>query len=89
MPAQLLVREVHLLVTQPGFRPQEIIVVTTLLDVKRYPKARLAELYRLRGAAAEVNLRHLKTTLKMDMLLTKTPVMFRKELWMHLMTIIS
>jgi hypothetical protein len=84
LPAQMRVREVRLQITQPGFRPEEIIVVTTLLDAKRYPKTRLAELYRLRWQAAEVNLKHLKTTLKMDMLLAKTPEMFRKELWMHL-----
>ena len=84
LPEQMQVREVRLLITQPGFRPKEIIVVTTLLDAKRYPKARLAQLYRLRWQATEVNLKHLKTTLKMDMLLVKTPEMFRKELWMHL-----
>jgi len=41
-----------------------IIVVTTLLDAKRYSARQLTELYGLRWQAAEVNLRHLKTTLK-------------------------
>jgi hypothetical protein len=31
-----------------------------------------------------VNLRHLKTTLKMEMLTAKTPEMVRKEIWTHL-----
>jgi len=29
--------EVHLLIQRPGFRPTEIILVTTLVDPKRYP----------------------------------------------------
>jgi len=37
--------EVHLLIQRPGFRPTEIILVTTLVDPKRYPKAKLAHLY--------------------------------------------
>jgi hypothetical protein len=44
LPASMEVREVHLLIQQPGFRPQEIILVTTLVDPKRYPKAKLAHL---------------------------------------------
>ena len=44
----------------------------------------LTQLYGLRSSAAVVNLRHLKTTLKMEMLTAKTPEMVRKELWIHL-----
>ena len=33
------VREVHLLIQQRGFRPSQIILVTTLVDLKKYPKA--------------------------------------------------
>ncbi len=47
LPETIPVREVHLLIRQPGFRPTEIILVTTLLDPKRYPKAELAQLYQL------------------------------------------
>jgi len=61
LPTTLSVREVCLRLT--GFRDQTIIVVTTLLDAKRYSARQLTELYGLRQAA-EVNLRHLKTTLK-------------------------
>ena len=85
LPETLLVREVHLLIDQKGFRPQEIVLVTTLLDPKKYPKTKLAELYQLRWQAAEVNLKHLKTTLKMEMLAAQTPAMVRKELWVHMM----
>ena len=85
LPQSIQVREVHLLIQKPGFRPQQIILVTTLLDPKRYPKAKLAELYRLRWTATEVNLKHLKTTLKMEMIWAKTPDMVRKEIWVHLL----
>jgi hypothetical protein len=39
----------------------------------------LTQLYGLRWQAAQVNLRHLKTTLKMEMLTAKTPEMVRKR----------
>jgi hypothetical protein len=76
---------VHLLIQQPGFRPQEIILVTTLLDPKRYPKAKLAQLYQLRWMATEVNFKHLKTTLKMEIILAKTPEMVRKGIWVQIL----
>lgn len=84
LPATLIVREVCLRLQRRGFRDQTIIVVTTLLDAKRYSAERLTQLYGLRWQAAEVNLRHLKTTLKMEMLTAKTPEMVRKEIWTHL-----
>ena len=81
----LEVREVQLQIHSPGFRPTEIILVTTLLDPVKYPKAKLAELYQLRWQATEVNLRHLKTTLQMEMVAAKTPQMVRKSIWVHLL----
>jgi hypothetical protein len=85
LPTALDVREVHLLIRQPGFRPSEIILVTTLLDPKRYPKAKLAELYQLRWFTTEVNFKHLKTTLQMEMIAAKTPEMVQKDIWVHLL----
>jgi len=38
LPASIEVREVHLLLKQPGFRPKEIILVTTLVDSNAIPK---------------------------------------------------
>ena len=84
LPTTMKVREVHFSVRQKGWRTKSIIVVTTLLDPKAYPKAQLAELYGLRWQA-EVNLDHIKTTLGMEMLLGKTPAMVRKEIYVHLM----
>lgn len=56
-----------------------------LLDSKRYPKSRLAELYQLRWQATEVNFKHLKTTLKMEMIFAKTPEMVQKEIWVQML----
>jgi hypothetical protein len=85
VPETLLVREVCLRLARRGWRDERIIVVTTLLDAKRYSAKQLTQLYGWRWAAAEVNLRHLKTTLKMEMLTAKTPEMVRKDLWAHLL----
>ena len=84
VPDTLRVREVCLRLPRRGFRAERI-VVTTLLDAKRYSAQRLTLLYGWRWQAAESNLRHLKTTLLMEMLSAKTPVMVRKEIWVHLL----
>ncbi len=85
LPSNFMVREVCLRIQRRGFRSQRIIVVTTLLDAQRYTVQKLTLLYGLRWAGAEVNLRYLKTTLKMEMLTAKTPAMVRKEIWTHLL----
>lgn len=85
IPDTLWVREVILRIPKPGYRDQRIILVTTLLDAQRYTAEALTQLYGYRWQAAEINLRHLKTTLKMEMLTAKTPAMVRKELWTHLL----
>jgi len=84
LPATVEVREARFQIEQPGFRTQTVIVVTTLLDAKTYPKAKIAELYGLRWTV-EVDIKHVKTTLKMEVLSGKTPEMVRKEIYVHLM----
>ncbi|ASC69262.1 Transposase InsG for insertion sequence element IS4 [Halomicronema hongdechloris C2206] len=86
LPESIEVREVYLSIQVPGFRPTNVVVVTTLRDPKRYPKAKLAELYHRRWQASEVNLRHLKTTLAMEMIAAKTPAMVTKSIWLHLVS---
>ena len=62
-----------------------MILNDLVLDAKRRAGlGQLTQLYGLRWQALFVNLRHLKTTLKMEMLTAKTPEMVRKELWTHL-----
>ena len=82
LPDTVQVREVRFWVEKPGFRTQEITVVTTLLDPKQFPKQAIAELYFLRWQV-EVDLKHVKTTLGMEKLLGQTPTMVRKEIWVH------
>lgn len=75
----LTVRHVRRRIDIPGFRSRELNVVTTLLDPSAYPPADLAQLYRDRWLA-ELNLRCLKTTLKMETLKSLSPGIARKEL---------
>jgi hypothetical protein len=79
MPASLRLREVQVQVAERGFRVQSLVVVTTLLDSTTYPADELATLYRRRWLV-ELDVRTLKSTLKLDVLRCKTPDMARKEL---------
>jgi hypothetical protein len=81
LPQSIVIRELRYQILQPGCRTREVTLVTTLLDVKLYPAVELAELYRKRWEI-ETNLRHLKVTLNMDVLRTKTVVGIHKELAM-------
>ncbi len=80
----LTVREIHYSIRIPGRRTQEVTLITTLLDEEIYPKLDFLKLYELRWEA-ELNLRHLKTSLGMDILRGKTPEMVRKEIYVHLL----
>lgn len=71
VPERLRVRELRYWITRRGFRSREVTLVTTLLDPERYPKKAVAQLYGLRWQV-ETNLRHLKTTMKMDVLRCQT-----------------
>src|SRR5262245_8442175 len=82
LPETMPVRELRFHVTQPGFRPVDITIATTLLDPVAYPAADLAALYRERWHC-ELDLRSLKTSLQMTHLRCKTPEMVRKEIWAH------
>lgn len=79
LPATLVVRELWYRVERRGSRTKAVTLVTTLLDAERYPAADLAELYGQRWAI-ETNLRHLKQTMKMDVLHCETHAGVLKEL---------
>jgi hypothetical protein len=81
LPASILVRELRYRIQQPGYRTREVTLVTTLLDPQQYPAAELAQLYADRWQI-EVNLRHLKQTLHLDVLRCKTMAGIHKELLM-------
>jgi len=83
LPSQLQVRLIEKRVDVPGFRPEKIVVVTTLTDPRQYPADELIRLYRRRWAV-ELFLRDIKITLGMDVLNCQTPTMVRKELVMYM-----
>jgi Transposase DDE domain len=79
LPDTLLLRELRYRVQRRGCRTKEVTLVTTLLDVAQYPAEELAELYGQRWQI-ETNLRHLKQTMKMDILHCETVDGVLKEL---------
>jgi hypothetical protein len=81
LPKELKVRVLRFRVQVPGWRSEEIVLCTTLLDRERYPYEKLAELY-LRRWAVELYFRDLKTTLGMDVLRCQSPEMVIKEIAM-------
>lgn len=81
LPESITLRELKYKVGPRGFRVRAVTLVTTLLDAETYPASELAELYRRRWEV-ETNLRHLKTTLGMDILHCKTVDGILKEMWM-------
>ncbi len=84
MPAALTVRELRVRVKDQTERARRLIVVTTLLDAKTYPAQGVGDLFRQRWHA-ELDLRALKTHMKMEMLRTRSPGIVRKEIAMHLL----
>jgi hypothetical protein len=75
MPASVTVRVI---------RSRGKVLVTTLLDRKRYPRRAICKLYTRRWHV-EVDLRFIKEVMQMDVLRGKTPAMVRKEIAVHLL----
>lgn len=82
LPKDLLLRQIKVSVTQPGFRVKEFYIVTTLLDPLAYPAHEIAELY-LQRWEVELFFRDIKTTMGMDILRCKTPALIVKEIVMY------
>lgn len=59
-------------------------IVTTLLDAEKYPRSEVVSLYLARWHV-ELDLRAIKSLMKMDVLRCKTPEMVRKEITVHLL----
>jgi hypothetical protein len=74
-----MVRECRYAITAPGFRTQEITLVTTLVDPISFPQESLSDIYLIRWRI-EVNFRDLKTTMGLDILKCKTVDGIMKEL---------
>jgi hypothetical protein len=81
-PETLRVRLVRFQVQARGFRTQNVIVVTSLLDEKAFPDSAIAALYARRWQV-ELHYRQIKTNLALDVLRGLSPAMIERELWMH------
>jgi Transposase DDE domain len=84
MPDELRLREIRVRVKGRTKRTRELVIVTTLLDAKKYSASALQDLFRQRWNA-ELDIRSIKTTMGMEMLRGKRPDMVRKEVAMHLL----
>lgn len=82
MPDELTVRELRVRVDQDGFRVDELVLVTTMLEAARATKEELADLF-LQRWNIELDLRSIKDVLQMDVLRCKSPEMVEKEIGMH------
>lgn len=84
LPSAIIVREIYYYIVIPGFRTSSVSLITTLLDKTTYPTLEIVGLYSKRWDV-ELDLRHLKSTLGMDVLRCKTPSMVRKEIYVYLL----
>jgi hypothetical protein len=84
IPETLTLREMQIVVKEPGSRVEFITLITTLTDPKVYPKEDVAKLYRSRWHV-ELDIRSIKHPLSLDHLRCKTPHMVRREVWVTLL----
>jgi len=82
LPQSIAIRFVHHRISEPGFRVQNLVIMTTLIDAQKYPDHAIIELYARRWQI-ELNFRDIKTTLGLDILRSKTPDMIAKEVYMQ------
>lgn len=82
LPRTITVRQMRARITRPGFRPQELLLLTTLLDPVLWPVATLVGLYERRWRV-ELNFDDLKTTMQACAMRCLTPAMVRRELLLH------
>ena len=80
LPPSITVREIYYYIVIPGFRTDRVSLITTLLDKTTYSSLEVVRLYGQRWNV-ELDLRHLKSTLGMDVLRCKSPSMVRKEIY--------
>ena len=83
LPELLSVRLLRLSLVRHGFRTQHLVVITTLLDSKLYPKDEILATHARRWRM-EMCLDDIKTTLGMESLRCQCPQMVQKELLVFL-----
>ncbi len=82
-PKTLLMRQVSVDARDKDNRVEQFKVITTILDTS-IGGGQIGDLYERRWEG-EVDIRSIKSTMKMDVLRCKTPEMVRKEIWAHLL----
>ncbi len=82
-PETLTMRQVSVDARNRNNRAERFKVVTTILDAS-IGGGQIGELYEKRWSG-EVDIRSIKSTMKMDILRCKTPEMVEKEIWAHLL----
>jgi len=82
-PKQVLMREVTVDARHEENRATQFKVVTTILDAA-IDGQQIGRLYKRRWDG-ELDIRSIKSTMKMDVLRCKTPAMVHKEIWTHLL----
>ena len=78
-PDEIAVRVITAKIRVRGFRDEEIVVVTSLLDGKKHPKEKILEWY-LRRWEIEVSFRDMKTTLRYEFIRGRTPRIVNTQL---------
>jgi hypothetical protein len=86
LPDFVELRVATLVRRRPGFLPETIRIVTTLLDKATYPAVEIIGLHARRWEA-ELRFRDLKSAMGMETLRCKTPDMLEKELMMHMIAL--
>jgi hypothetical protein len=82
-PKTLMMRQVSVDARDKDNRVEQFRVITTILDAA-IDGVQIGNLFERRWDA-EVDIRAIKSTMKMDVLRCKTPEMVRKEIWAHLL----
>jgi hypothetical protein len=85
LPTTLDLRLVKVRTASPGFRTQELQIVTTLLDTHAYSAAQIAAWYQQRWQV-ELYFDDIKTSLHMHAFRCKSPHMVVRELLMHMIS---
>jgi hypothetical protein len=82
-PKTLLMRQVAVDARGKNNRAEQFHVITTILDAS-VDCVQIGDLYERRWDG-EVDIRSLKSAMRMDVLRCKAPEMVRKEIWVHLL----
>ena len=84
MPGEIFVRHLRYDVSQRGFRTRTVVIATTMLHSGDYTVEDIADLFRQRWQV-EIDIRSLKTHMKMEHLRCQSPEMVRKEIYCHML----